>query len=56
MIEESWLGSTKQDKHITATQINITLSPGTGSDMSNFAQSIPIEAEVKEIDEDDDDE
>ena len=53
---DMYAGTPKQDKHVVATQINITLSPGTGNDMSRFAQSIPIEAEVREVDDDDDSE
>ena len=60
---DMYAGTPKQDKHVVATQINITLSPGTGNDMSRFAQSIPItvEGEVVEepghetIEDDDDD-
>ena len=51
---EQYTGGKREDKQVTATQINITVSPGAGSDLSRFAQLIPevIEGEVIEDEKD----
>ena len=47
---EQYTGGKREDKTIAATQINITVSPGAGNDLSRFAQLIPdvIEGEIIE--------
>ena len=48
MIEDTWSGSKDQDRQQTNKQINITLTPGTGSDLARFRQQDIIEGEVIE--------
>ena len=54
MIEDTWSGAKQDAKQQTNTQVNITLSPGVGSDLSRF-QELPqvIEAQVIESDDED---
>lgn len=55
MIEDTWSGTT-QDKQVqTNTQVNITLSPGVGTDLSRFAQ-LPHIIEGVVIEESEDEE
>ena len=52
---EQYAGKPKDDRVVSATQVNITLSPGVGTDLSRFAQ-LPHVIDITEEEEDDDSE